>query len=896
MAIFNGTAEADVINGGSGDDTINGFCNDDTLNGAGGADVVRGNAGDDFIFSAFDSGAVDRLYGDAGDDFVSISRTYFAPGTDYGFEDIMDGGSRDEQFGDTLSISEVFFGTPSIDRYFDLRTAGNGGAAVLPGGGTIVGFENFFVSLGDGNDTVLAPTFLGASVGGSRYFYASGGGGNDILIGGAGDDNLYGGTGADYIDGGAGNDTIAGRDDVTSFLTLSDGVADTLLGGAGDDLLIGASEDFFSGGADNDTALISFSTLMSGGLFVDFRTLDPNASFALIGGGSIVGVENIGVALTDQNDVFLDTNRNGFASLGNGDDIAVMGGGDDIVDAGNGADYVDGGDGDDLIAGTGGRFSDLSFQIASNLNFLDPFPTVAQTIRVFAQLSLIFDAGEDEDDGAVDQFLGGAGDDVIYFNMGDFVDGGTNTAYGDYAIANLSGATTDLYYDFFNFDPSTVGFFPLAGGGGMTGVESVFLMAGSGNDTVIDTNRDGGASGGPGDDVLIGLGGNDILIGDTRITFGLDGGYSGYFSPDVGAAGDDYLDGGDGDDILVGEGGQDIMLGGAGDDRIGGFDFEADIMVGGSGDDTIDGDNLDFMDGGTGFDTGIVDFAGLGSALYFDMAPAFGGGVLNFVGGGSMRGFERGGVWATQFNDVLFDANWDGFAYGQDGDDYINGRGGNDDLAGGWGDDWIEGGAGNDWIFGGEGADTMFGGDGDDKIGAVDALIARGGFETLSSAFSFLDIEDFDPYIEDYWDTGNDVALGGAGDDLIFGWGGDDYLVGEDGNDTLYGGDGSDQLLGGAGADILNGGCGIDYLTGGSGADTFVFDADGNDYDFITDFNGAEGDRLSLDGSSVLGFLTGDYDGDGQADDTLLGYAGGNIVILNVTGFSLDQWNDWVIG
>src|SRR5258707_1994114 len=71
----------------------------------------------------------------------------------------------------------------------------------------------------------------------------------------------------------------------------------------------------------------------------------------------------------------------------------------------------------------------------------------------------------------------------------------------------------------------------------------------------------------------------------------------------------------------------------------------------------------------------------------------------------------------------------------------------------------------------------------------------------------------------------------------IKGTGKGDVLVGSSGADTIDGGSGNDTIVGGAGTD---------YLTGGRGADTFVFGAH-SQYDVITDFNPAEGDRILLD-------------------------------------------------
>ncbi len=73
-------------------------------------------------------------------------------------------------------------------------------------------------------------------------------------------------------------------------------------------------------------------------------------------------------------------------------------------------------------------------------------------------------------------------------------------------------------------------------------------------------------------------------------------------------------------------------------------------------------------------------------------------------------------------------------------------------------------------------------------------------------------------------------------------------LTGNAGNNVLFGGDGNDTLIGGLGNDTL---------TGGSGADIFAYDAydtTGAQYDVITDFSIAEGDRISLGATGPASF------------------------------------------
>lgn len=105
---------------------------------------------------------------------------------------------------------------------------------------------------------------------------------------------------------------------------------------------------------------------------------------------------------------------------------------------------------------------------------------------------------------------------------------------------------------------------------------------------------------------------------------------------------------------------------------------------------------------------------------------------------------------------------------------------------------------------------------------------------------------------------GNDKINGAGGDDKLYGDAGKDQIMGGAGDDYLFGGADNDTLNGAKGDDKLYGGMGLDRLTGGSGADHFYFKGnETGDFtdglaDRITDFNGAEGDRIRL--RDVTGF------------------------------------------
>jgi Ca2+-binding RTX toxin-like protein len=130
--------------------------------------------------------------------------------------------------------------------------------------------------------------------------------------------------------------------------------------------------------------------------------------------------------------------------------------------------------------------------------------------------------------------------------------------------------------------------------------------------TIVGTPGPDWLDGGP-DDVVVGLGGDDILFGGTVCGgVGNDSLTTGAYSLS------NQLDGGDGDDIIRGEAGAtDLLLGGAGNDYLAdtndtdyedAYDPGTDVMKGGPGDDRListAGRNLVYGNAGNDY---IVDF------------------------------------------------------------------------------------------------------------------------------------------------------------------------------------------------------------------------------------------------------------------------------------------------
>ena len=118
--------------------------------------------------------------------------------------------------------------------------------------------------------------------------------------------------------------------------------------------------------------------------------------------------------------------------------------------------------------------------------------------------------------------------------------------------------------------------------------------------------------------------------------------------------------------------------------------------------------------------------------------------------------------------------------------------------------------------------------------------------------------------------------------------------------DNLHGSSGADIIDGGAGNDTIFGGAGTDYLTGGRGADTFVIGSH-SQYDIITDFNAAEGDRIVFDfGDGAQSVYSGQLS-DGLAFATSAGICTVGCVDINADGImdtqmSLNGQNVFLLG
>jgi Ca2+-binding RTX toxin-like protein len=425
----------------------------------------------------------------------------------------------------------------------------------------------------DGDDTLVGH-------GGSDTLM--GDGGNDTILGGAGTDELWGGAGRDKLNGQAGDDVLIGGDGDD---TLSGGGgADLLSGDAGDDWLQGqgSSLDRLSGGPGNDT--------LDGGSGYDhlFETADVDFTVTdttLVGVGSdtLINIQLarlFGGSSDNTIDASAFSGRAFLNGLG-GHDTLTGGPGFDRLFGGSGRDLITGGDADDVLRGQGGNND-----------------------------TLIGGAGDDKLNGGIghDSLVGSAGNDQLTGESGDdTLDGGEG------ADRLLERANVDMTLT----DESLTGGL---GTDGLTSIETAYLKGGNG-----DNRLDAGAF--SGDVTLIGVGGNDTLMGgsgrdlvngrsgnDSLLGGAGDDTLKGLRDNDTlnGGPGNDWLDGGTqndalsgwtGDDYLFGRSGDDILVGGEGHDSLYGA-TDNDILQGDDGkSDTVHARDDDYLDAGDGTDT-----------------------------------------------------------------------------------------------------------------------------------------------------------------------------------------------------------------------------------------------------------------------------------------------------
>jgi Ca2+-binding RTX toxin-like protein len=259
----------------------------------------------------------------------------------------------------------------------------------------------------------------------------------------------------------------------------------------------------------------------------------------------------------------------------------------------------------------------------------------------------------------------------------------------------------------------------------------------------------------------------------------------------TGGSGNDWIIGNRGNNVLNGRTGSDtvsyesgagsgvaVNLGltsaqntvGAGTDTL----LAIENLMGSSFNDTLMGNaGNNVLNGGAGIDN--VSYAGSSAGVSVNLGSTS---AQNTVGAGidTIQGFEN--LIGSRFNDTL------------------TGSGGNNTLNGGLGNDRLNGGAGIDTAsYAGTASRVTV------NLSSTSAQNTLGaGTDTLLSIENLVG------------SSFNDAFTGNASSNVLNGGSGNDWLSGGSGNDGLIGELGNDGLIGGLGNDTLTGGAGVDYF------------------------------------------------------------------------------------
>lgn len=253
----------------------------------------------------------------------------------------------------------------------------------------------------------------------------------------------------------------------------------------------------------------------------------------------------------------------------------------------------------------------------------------------------------------------------------------------------------------------------------------------------------------------------------------------------IGSAGDNLILGAGGNDVLDGGLGADVLNGAAGDDYIIGGDGAANVLIGGTGRD-----------------------------VYY--VSAAGDSIVENVGEGNdqVRTALASFTLPANVEELVFIGTGDFVGTGNDSDNVIAGGSGNDTLNGGLGGDVLSGGAGNDTLIGGTGAaNTLIGGTGRDIYfvsaagDSVVEAVGEGNDQVRTTLNRYVAPANIEELV--FIGTGDFVGTIGVGGTV---------LVGGAGNDTLT--SSTANVQGGAGNDILY--TAQNRAEGGTGNDTYI--------------------------------------------------------------------------
>lgn len=602
-----------VVDSKGGDDVIIGTSKRDIICTARGQDRIKAGGGNDLISGGLEA---DIIQAGAGDNVVDAG----------GAKDIVKAGAGN----DTLIGA----------RGDDQMSAGAGNDLLLGA----IGADR--LSAGAGDDTIVAEQDVDRVDGGPGNDSIDGGAGPDLIEGGSGNDSIRGNTGGDTITAGPGNDLVMGGPGGEYILggpgddhLYGELVDDRMWGGSGNDLLSGGHgvDDMF--GEDGDDWLrgdlnLDFNWGGTGNDTVSYATATPPGPTPTLDGITV--------------------NLKGDKALEEPPQVLVSG--DDTREHVAEIENVIGSNYDDSMSGEGGQGTATGLggnELCVEFLSTDCNPTGDGTPNVSMATPGI-------DPGLL--INGGPGEQTDALELS-----ATATTYvvtSNVAITSGAGCFNNAANIVSCAKPQApLGYATMYGGGGP---DTLSITQGLPETAVVVLD------GGPGDDIISGSTGAEILRG--------------------GISGNDKMYGGAGDDAIFSGPGGDLLEGGAGNDQlVTTSPCDGHIYSGGSG---------------------AGDIAGFAQALDYGIEATLGGKAIG-------RGISPcAGTQIQGDNEILEGTQHGDVLVGNDRDNpLILGKNGNDVIIGMGGADVLRGERGQDAMFGGPGPDVLQAFDAEKDIG-----------------------------------------------------------------------------------------------------------------------------------------------------------------------------------